>query len=217
MRAISKRVWLVALGLAMYVGIFVIPRTSQPAAAMVTDTHVAETSPRALPSTSTSTIKRPTAAVTPRSTANTRVARPEEAVSNDPGETDHPYERTAPKPLSEDDLKVRAAERRMLDARWAVQSTDMAWTGEMIGKVEQALHGEEVPKEAVRAVDCRKTICRLELSATGGENALKLIHAARALHVETWIDHHEVADDLWTVDVFVSHPEYRLSGDGGKI
>jgi hypothetical protein len=223
MRATNKRVWLVVLGLAMYAAILVIPRTSQPAAAEPAVSDEVGSQPTAT-MTATNVVKpraplpakqAPAAVAAPSPASEAERAIEEEALENP--DLLLPYDRTAPRSLNEQDLAIRADERRMLDQRWAAQSTDTAWSASMTTKVQQALIDQQLPEGAARTVDCRKTICRLELATAGGENALKLIDAARSLHNETWVDHHEGEGDAWTLEVFVSHPEYRLSGDGGKI
>jgi len=223
MRANQKRVWLVGLGLATYVGILLFPRTSQPAATKPSEAQDLGGGALLEPATAkaaTHVAKPAAAAAKTRAAATTQPSAPTTEGTLEPGwaeENLEPYERTAPTPLSDADLQVRAAERRMLDHRWAAQSTDMEWTAAMIAKAEQAVVEQQLSPHSVHSVDCRGTICRLELASVGGENALKLIDAGRSLHNETWVDHREATNDAWTLEVFVSHPEYRLSGDGGKI
>jgi hypothetical protein len=125
--------------------------------------------------------------------------------------------RERPNPLDSDELLIRAQERQMLNVRWETQSTDPQWSSSASIKIEDLLATSNFDPYALSEVDCRKTICRFVLSGQDSRDAVDLIHVARDLHDETWLDHHEQADGTWQIEVFFSRPGYMLSGSGERI
>jgi hypothetical protein len=113
----------------------------------------------------------------------------------------------------------RAREREELDRRWKQERADGAWANVSGERITQLLAKEALPSHALRAVDCRQSICRFELrSSTGTEKeVMALIHAARELELETWVHPQQQPDGTWGMEVFFPKQGYRLSGGGGRI
>jgi hypothetical protein len=76
-----------------------------------------------------------------------------------------------------------------------------------------------VDSSAFGAVACRETICRFSLkSKTGKKTEVQsLIHVARSLDDQTWLDPEEQEDGSFGMQVYYPREGYRLSGGGGKI
>ena len=123
----------------------------------------------------------------------------------------------APQALSQEDLEIRKSERLTLNARWTSQESDSEWSAATEMRMIDLLLEAELEPEQVREVDCRSTICRFVLTGADGVEALSLIDAARAVHDETWVDHHHKESGAWEIEVYFSKRGYQLSGEGRAI
>jgi hypothetical protein len=118
-----------------------------------------------------------------------------------------------------EDLNERVAERSGLMSRFSRETADATWTGDAGRRVVEQLARANLQSGALRAVDCRQTICRFVLASStntrrefGG-----LIQAARDFEEETWLHPEQQDDGTWRTEVFFPKQGYRLSGGGGRI
>jgi hypothetical protein len=114
----------------------------------------------------------------------------------------------------------RAAEREELDHRWASEAADPAWSTQVKHHMVELLAADGVSARALDDVDCRQTICRLKLTSSSERKSdvMSVIHAARELHVETWLlPEQDEARGTYGMEVFMPREGFRLSGGGGKI
>jgi len=86
--------------------------------------------------------------------------------------------------------------------------------------LDAALLGWGLPPSAVKAVDCRRTLCRSQLTTRADAvdpvlEVNKLIRAARMLHDETWVRSDEEADGTWTVEFFSPRQGFHVAGGVG--
>jgi hypothetical protein len=126
-------------------------------------------------------------------------------------------QRSAPEPLDPEELIARATERKLLVTRWEGQSTDPKWSDQTVVMLEDLLTRSNFSPNAFHDLDCRKTICRFLLEGENSRDALDLIHIARSVHGDTWLDHREQEDGSWEIEVFFSQVGYMLSGSGERI
>ena len=127
------------------------------------------------------------------------------------------YTLARPTPLTLEELEVREQEAKMLTGRWASQDHDADWSGRTAQAVATLLEESGFEQEVASEIDCRATLCRLVLQGNDDQEAVELLHVARGIHDETWLDHSETDEGSWGIEVFFSRPGYRLSGDGGRI
>jgi hypothetical protein len=118
-----------------------------------------------------------------------------------------------------EDLSERVAEREELGSRFARETADAPWTDEAGRKVAELLARGNLPSGALRAVDCRQTICRFVLASSTNttREVGGLLQAARDFEEETWIHPEKQDDGTWRTEVFFPKQGYRLSGGGGRI
>lgn len=118
-----------------------------------------------------------------------------------------------------EDLSERAAEREELGRRYGRETANAPWTDEAGRKMAERLARGNLPSGALRAVDCRQTICRLVLSSSTNttREVGGLLQAARDYEEETWIHPEKQDDGTWRTEVFFPKQGYRLSGGGGRI
>jgi hypothetical protein len=118
-----------------------------------------------------------------------------------------------------EDLSERVAEREELGSRFARETADAPWTVEAGRKVAELLARGNLPSGALRAVDCRQTICRFVLASSTNttREVGGLLQAARDFEEETWIHPEKQGDGTWRTEVFFPKQGYRLSGGGGRI
>jgi hypothetical protein len=115
---------------------------------------------------------------------------------------------------------LRAQEHDELSRRLAPERPDPAWTASVEQRMHALLATNGVPVRALDAVDCRETICRLRLISEGVSQraVMSVIHAARELHLETWLlPEEDPQSPRYHLDVFLPRDGYRLSGGGGRI
>jgi hypothetical protein len=114
----------------------------------------------------------------------------------------------------------RAQERDELNARWVSEQADPQWGASVERRMHSLLSENGVLSRSLSTVDCRQTICRLQLrSANESQKSVTaVLAAARALHEETWVlPEEDEASSTYSVDVFMPRDGYRLSGGGGKV
>jgi len=114
----------------------------------------------------------------------------------------------------------RAAEREELDHRWASEAADPVWGTQVKNHMVELLAADGVSARALDDADCRQTICRLKLTSSSDRKSdvMSVIHAARELHVETWLlPEQDEARGTYGIEVFMPRDGFRLSGGGGKI
>jgi hypothetical protein len=64
--------------------------------------------------------------------------------------------------------------RAQLDQRWQTEPPDAAWTQATRSYVDTALADAKVPTDRLLSVDCRTTVCRVDLSFASAEEASSL-------------------------------------------
>jgi hypothetical protein len=114
----------------------------------------------------------------------------------------------------------RAAEREELSSRFEAEPHDAAWSAELQKKMTQLLAADGMSARALGKVDCRQTICRLNLTSASERNrdVMAMIHAARELHEETWLlPEEDEGRATYSTEVYLPRDGYRLSGGGGRI
>lgn len=114
----------------------------------------------------------------------------------------------------------RAAEREELSSRFEAEQHDAAWSAELQKKMTELLAADGMSARALGKVDCRQTICRLNLTSSSDRkrDVMAMIHAARELHEETWLlPEEDEARASYSTEVYLPRDGYRLSGGGGRI
>lgn len=114
----------------------------------------------------------------------------------------------------------RAQERDELNARWVSEPADSQWGTSVERRMQSLLSEHGLQSRSLSTVDCRQTICRLQLHAANEsqKSVTALIAAARALHEETWVlPEEDEASSTYSVDVFMPRDGYRLSAGGGQV
>jgi len=149
------------------------------------------------------------------------------SIANQPGRTAPPDQVEVPKAtqehrpddLSQEEREERSRERTVLTERWTRQEHELNPEAQelMIARLETALTNDELDLASLKTLDCRRSICRLELVTVGtGSASLAevqgLIHAIRQLP-ETWLLATETRPGAWTVEAFASIEGYTLTGD----
>jgi hypothetical protein len=124
-----------------------------------------------------------------------------------------------PDDLTAEERAERARERTVLTDRWARQEGESNPNArdEMHQALGEALTNEGLDPGSISSVDCRRSLCRLELATTAaGQTPLaevkQLIHATRQLP-ETWLLASEIKPGAWQVEAFASIEGYHLTGD----
>jgi hypothetical protein len=115
---------------------------------------------------------------------------------------------------------TRAQEHDELSRRFSSEQQDTKWAAEVEQQMQRLLHEGGISSRALQLVDCRQTICRLKLEAQSDRRAsvMAVIHAARALHQETWLlPEEDEQGSTFFVEVFLPRDGYRLSSGGGKV
>lgn len=144
-------------------------------------------------------------------------ASPPRPAAPSPAPTAAPPER--PDVLSEEDREIRADERRMLQERWERQEPNPAAADAMHAAVKERLLARRLDGSALSDLDCKRTLCRFELSTRGAAGLTpvsevhELIRAARDLG-ETWVLATEPSPGLWRVEVFAPTEDHTLTGPG---
>jgi hypothetical protein len=165
-----------------------------------------------------------TASRAPAARRATAPAIPDDADEMAPAPTEPAPQRARehrPDDLTLQEQLERAQERETLWGRWTRQKDreppNPAAKDEAERRLKEALLGEEADPDSVLTLDCRRSICRMELATVGiGVPALKevkeLIHAVRQLK-DTWVQATEVEPGSWRVEAYAATEGYALTGD----
>jgi len=62
-------------------------------------------------------------------------------------------------------------------AQWTREEPNAEWSSNVMGNVTARLELEELDLDLVRRVDCRRTLCRLELSTASPKTLMRLAYA----------------------------------------
>lgn len=128
-------------------------------------------------------------------------------------------ERGRPDLLTELEQQERVEEHSMLSERFDRQEPNPQAVAPLQAELEERLVGRNLPPNALAALDCRRTLCRFELTSQGrsGLSPLAEVHAlidsVRDLG-ETWLRATEVGPDQWRVEAFAPTANHFLTGPG---
>jgi hypothetical protein len=152
------------------------------------------------------------------SRATVAPAQPEAAAVLAPNEPPRP-ERGRPDALTEEEQQARVEEHATLSERFDRQEPNPQAVAPLQAAIEERLVDRSLPAGALAALECRRTLCRFELTShgTSGLSPLEEVHAlidtVRALG-ETWLRATEVGPDQWRVEAFAPTENHFLTGPG---
>jgi hypothetical protein len=91
-----------------------------------------------------------------------------------------------------------------LETRFTEESTDARWAPQFSAHLRELLGEEGVETAAIRRVECRSTLCRVELDVKDGAPVAKLLQVSAQLQTQYWV--RPAMAPVTALDVFVARP-----------
>jgi len=83
----------------------------------------------------------------------------------------------------------RSNTAQAIASQWESESTAPKWTTQVHGALDKVLQEAELPEEMLHSVDCRTTLCRLELRWTNLADAARFSRVARVPGVDNVVEY----------------------------
>jgi hypothetical protein len=111
--------------------------------------------------------------------------------------------------IARDHARARALARATaritdLETRFTEESADAQWAPQFSAHLRGLLGKEGVETAAIRRVECRSTLCRVELDVKDGAPVAKLLQVSAQLQTQYWV--RPAATPVTALDVFVARP-----------
>jgi hypothetical protein len=91
-----------------------------------------------------------------------------------------------------------------IETRFTEESADARWAPQFSAHLRGLLGKEGVETAAIRRVECRSTLCRVELDVKDGAPVAKLLQVSAQLQTQYWVRPAE--PPVTALDVFVARP-----------